>query len=118
MGVVMAVVMGLWLGLGVGSGAIAPDLAPPLPGSLPDGAALFEVHCVGCHINGGNIVRRGKNLRQQTLERNGYGTVEAIAQLITQGKGIMSAYADRMTAPEIEAVAVYVREQAEQGWKS
>jgi cytochrome c6 len=118
MGVVAAVIMGLWLGLGVGSGAIAPDPSLLLPNPLPNGAALFEVHCIGCHINGGNIVRRGKNLRQQTLERNGYGTVEAIAQLITQGKGNMSAYADRMTAPEIEAVAVYVRDQAEQGWKS
>jgi cytochrome c6 len=100
-------------------GAIAGAWATELPDSnLPDAAHLFETHCTGCHINGGNIIRRGKNLKQKTLERNGYNTVEAIAQLVTQGKGNMPAYAERMTAPEIQAVAQYVLNQAANNWKS
>ena len=82
------------------------------------GAQVFEVHCVGCHINGGNIVRRGKNLKLKALQRNKVDSIEAIGQLVTNGKGIMSAYGDRLTSSEIEAVAAYVLEQAEQGWKS
>ncbi|MEO1145651.1 MAG: c-type cytochrome [Cyanobacteria bacterium J06638_22] len=83
-----------------------------------NGIEVFEVHCAGCHINGGNIVRRGKNLKQRTLERRGYDSIEAIAQLVTNGKGLMSAYRDRLTPEEITAVAAYVLEQAENDWKS
>lgn len=97
----------VWLGAIAGAWADA----------LPDASPLFEMHCAGCHINGGNIIRRGKNLKQKTLERNGYDTVEAIAQLVTQGKGNMPAYAERMSRTEIEAVARYVLEQAAQDWK-
>jgi len=90
---------------------------PAFAADLPEGAKLFEVHCAGCHINGGNIVRRGKNLKLKTLEKNGYGTVEAIAEIVTNGKANMSAYRDRLTPEQIEIVSVYVLEQANQGWK-
>jgi len=86
---------------------------PAFAADLPEGAKLFEVHCAGCHINGGNIVRRGKNLKLKTLEKNGYGTVEAIAEIVTNGKANMSAYPPE----QIEIVSVYVLEQANQGWK-
>jgi cytochrome c6 len=83
---------------------------------LEQGAQVFGVHCVGCHVNGGNIVRRGKNLKLKTLQRNGLDSIEAISQLVTNGKGIMSAYGDRLTEAEIQAVSTYVLEQAKQGW--
>ncbi|NJR40286.1 MAG: c-type cytochrome [Leptolyngbyaceae cyanobacterium CSU_1_4] len=82
------------------------------------GAVLFEKNCAGCHIKGGNIVRRGKNLKLKTLQKNGVDSVEAIAQLVTQGKGLMSAYGDRLSAEEIVAVALYVAEQAQQDWQN
>lgn len=88
--------------------AIAADLEP--------GAQVFSMHCAGCHVNGGNIVRRGKNLKFKTLQRNGLDSVETISQLVTNGKGIMSAYGDRLTEAEIQAVSTYVLEQAKQGW--
>ncbi len=78
--------------------------------------ALFETHCSSCHAHGGNLIRRGKNLQQKTLLRNGYGEVSAIAALITQGKGVMPAYADRLSEREIEAIAQYVLEQAAAHW--
>jgi len=90
---------------------------PALAADLPAGSKLFEIHCAGCHINGGNIVRRGKNLKLKTLEKNGYGTVEAIAEIVTNGKANMSAYRDRLTPEQIETVSAYVLEQANQGWK-
>ncbi|PZD74896.1 Cytochrome c6 [Acaryochloris thomasi RCC1774] len=84
--------------------------------SSPGGAELFEVHCVGCHPQGKNIIRRGKTLRKKALQKNKVDSLDAIATLVTNGKGNMSAYADKLSAPEIETVSAYVLEQAEQGW--
>jgi cytochrome c6 len=82
------------------------------------GAQVFETHCVGCHIGGGNIVRRGKTLKQNALQKNGFDNVAAIAALVKAGKGNMSAYQDRLSEAEIQAVSAYVLEQADQGWRS
>ncbi|MGF1457793.1 MAG: c-type cytochrome [Leptolyngbyaceae cyanobacterium] len=78
---------------------------------------LFQIHCAGCHAHGGNIVRRGKTLKQRALKRNGLTSIDDIAELITYGKGAMSAYGDRLTAKEIEQLATYVWQQAQAGWK-
>jgi cytochrome c6 len=83
----------------------------------PDGAVIFENNCAGCHVNGGNIMRRGKNLKLKALQKNGVDSVEAIAQLVTHGKGLMSAYGNRLSAEEIAIVAKYVAEQAQQDWQ-
>ncbi|OKH40576.1 cytochrome C6 [[Phormidium ambiguum] IAM M-71] len=84
---------------------------------LEKGEKVFQVNCVGCHVNGGNIIRRGKNLKLKTLQKNGYGDVDAIASLVSNGKANMSAYKDRLTPEQIEDVAAYVLAQAEKGWK-
>ena len=77
---------------------------------------LFETHCSGCHLNGGNIIRRGKNLKLKSLEKNGYESPEAIADIIANGKNNMSAFSDRLSAAEITQLADYVLERANQGW--
>jgi cytochrome c6 len=51
------------------------------------------------------------------LERNGLDSVEAIAALITNGKGAMSAYGDRLSAEEIDLLAQYVWQKAQTNWK-
>ncbi|MBD0269128.1 MAG: c-type cytochrome [Cyanobacteria bacterium Co-bin8] len=81
-------------------------------------AQLFELHCAGCHLNGGNIVRRGKTLKQKALKRNGVDSEAAIATLITRGKGIMPAFADRLSEDEIAALSRYVLEQAAVDWQA
>ena len=78
---------------------------------------LFEVHCAGCHPNGANIIRRGKDLKQKALKRHGYDSAAAIATLITNGKGLMSAYGDRLNEDEIASLTNYVLEQAAVNWK-
>jgi len=83
----------------------------------PDATYLFEIHCAGCHAQGGNIVRRGKTLKLKALQQNGMNSAEAITQIVVQGKGNMSAYRDRLTPDEIQAVTTYVLERANQGWK-
>ena len=91
---------------------------PLQPALAADGAQLFVQHCSGCHPGGGNIIRRGRTLQAKALAKNGYAEVEAIATIIRNGKGNMSAFADRIAAPDIETLAVYVREQADRGWKA
>ncbi|MGL6340496.1 MAG: c-type cytochrome, partial [Waterburya sp.] len=58
--------------------------SPVLADSTNDstsGAKIFEANCAGCHANGGNIVRRGKNLKLKALQKNKVDTQEAIADL-------------------------------------
>lgn len=88
------------------------DALQPIPASQ-----LFEVHCAGCHAQGGNIIRRGKNLKLKALQRYEMDSAAAISQIVTQGKGNMSAYEARLTPEEIQVLASYVLEQAHQDWK-
>ncbi|MFY8148637.1 MAG: c-type cytochrome [Prochlorococcaceae cyanobacterium] len=81
-----------------------------------DGAALFEQHCAGCHVNGGNIIRRGKTLRLATLQRNGIADAQAVATIIQAGLGQMGSYAAAVGEEGIEPLAAYVWQQAEAGW--
>jgi cytochrome c6 len=94
----------------------APVLAESLT-NLDHGAKIFEANCAGCHVNGGNIVRRGKNLKSKALHKYKLDNEEAIASLVTNGKGIMSAYGDKLTPEQIADVSAYILQQAEQGWK-
>ena len=89
------------------------NLLSEFRGSLHiDAAPLFETNCAGCHINGSNIIRGGKNLKQRALKRNGYEDVDEIATLIINGKGNMSAYGDKLSPEEINALAQYVLDWA------
>ena len=90
---------------------------PVMAADLANGAIIFDANCNGCHVKGGNIIRRGKNLKLKTLKKNGLDSVEVIAELISQGKNNMSAYQDRLTFTEIENVAAYVLNRAEANWK-
>lgn len=105
--------------------AVAETPAATRDSSAIDAAVLFEQSCAGCHGGGGNIIRRGKNLKTKALKRYGMDSHGAIANIITNGKGTMSAYGEaaefgaptRLTAPEIDALADYVLAQAEADWK-
>lgn len=95
---------------------VSPVLADTVP-NLDNGAKVFKANCAGCHAKGGNIVRRGKNLKLKALHRHKVDTKDAIASLVTNGKGIMSAYGDKLTSEEIANVSAYVLQRAETGWK-
>ena len=107
-------VLCLWLSLG--PVALA---AEPLASTSPQATTqeLFTIQCAGCHPNGGNVIRRGKNLKLRALKRHDVASVEAITTLITNGKGLMSAYRDRLTPEEIDSLANYVWDQAQNSWR-
>ncbi len=95
----------------------SPAVADTVTPDLNNGAAIFEANCAGCHINGGNIVRRGKNLKSKALHKYKVDNEDAIANIVTNGKGIMSAYGDKLSAEEIANVSSYVLQQAATNWK-
>jgi cytochrome c6 len=99
--------------------AAAEVAAPPTAGSsaAETPAQLFALHCAGCHANGGNIIRRGKNLKARAMARHGVDSPAAVAAIITAGKGLMSAYGDRFTPEQVEALATYVWERSQDNWR-
>ncbi|MBW4628348.1 MAG: c-type cytochrome [Brasilonema octagenarum HA4186-MV1] len=78
---------------------------------------IFSVQCAGCHINGSNIIRRGKNLKLKALKKYHMDSIEAISSIVTNGKNNMPAYEDRLSKQEIQDLSAYVLEQAEKGWR-
>lgn len=117
---ILCAIVALWFMHTSAVWAIEPDLGSPNSNAstqLDRGAQIFEMHCSGCHAGGGNIIRRGKNLKLKALRKNQMDTIAAIETIVTQGKANMSAYGDRLTASEITAVATYVLHQAENDWK-
>lgn len=108
--------MSICLALVMALGPTAAAFATPPAETTATAERLFSVHCAGCHPHGGNIVRRGKTLKQNALQRHGVDSVTAIATLITQGRGSMSAYRDRLSPAEIDQLAHYVWQQAQDNW--
>lgn len=93
-------------------------LQQPVLADTVDGAKIFKANCAGCHINGGNIIRRGKNLKMRALKKYKMDSVEAIKNIVTYGKNNMSAYQERLSESEIEAVSIYVLKQAQNNWQT
>lgn len=91
---------------------------PPGPGALgqPTGAALFAQHCAGCHVNGGNVIRRGKTLRLAALRRAGLEGPDAVARVASLGQGQMDGYGEVLGPGGAEAVGDWVWQQALADW--
>ncbi|KEF42003.1 MAG: hypothetical protein ER33_08390 [Cyanobium sp. CACIAM 14] len=92
------------------------DAGPVDAGILERGDELFVAHCAGCHVNGGNIIRRGKTLKLAALARNGIDGPEAIAPIAAAGVGQMGGYGEVLGPDGPEAVAAWVWQQALEGW--
>ena len=80
------------------------------------GRNLFKNHCAGCHLNGGNIIRRSKNLKLSSLKHNGIDSPEDIAKIARQGIGIMDGYEDQLGGNGDKIVANWIWEQAQKAW--
>lgn len=74
------------------------------------------MNCVACHIHGHNLIIPEKNLRYEALQTYGMYSAEAIMRQIRYGKNVMPAFGDQFSTEQLQAIAVYVMEQARQGW--
>jgi cytochrome c6 len=75
-----------------------------------DGKALFDAKCAMCHGKDGvakPMAKGSANLNDAKWQEA--TKVEAIETVITDGKGKMKGYKDKMAADEIKAVAAYVK---------
>jgi cytochrome c6 len=113
----MVVLLGLMMGITAPPSWADAGLDQEGATAIASGEQIFEIHCAGCHPNGGNIIRRGKSLTMRALRRNRMDSVEAIAHITTVGKRPMSAYQDTLTDDEIQAVSEFVLDQAQHDWK-
>ena len=86
------------------------------------GATLYAQSCSGCHAGGGNLFNGQKTLREADLSKNGYASVEQVAEIISRGKGQMPPYSQfispkgneipaKLSDSEVAAVSNYVVEQ-------
>ncbi|OBQ40805.1 MAG: cytochrome C6 [Anabaena sp. CRKS33] len=91
--------------------------SPALAADTANGAALFKANCAQCHLGGKNLVNAAKTLKKGALEKYGMYSAEAIATQITNGKGAMPAFGNKLKPEQIENVAAYVLEQADKDWK-
>ena len=80
------------------------------------GKSLFESHCAGCHINGGNIIRRSNNLTIPSLKNNGIDNSESIAKIAREGIGIMDGYKEVLGEEGDQIVANWIWEKAQNAW--
>ncbi|MFM7578507.1 MAG: cytochrome c6 PetJ [Microcystaceae cyanobacterium] len=90
---------------------------PALAVDLANGAQIFKNKCASCHLGGGNVVNGEKTLKQETLEKFGMNSAEAIITQVTNGKGVMPKFGGQLSDVEIQNVAAYVLDQAAKGWK-
>jgi cytochrome c6 len=89
---------------------------PALASDLVNGAKVFSTNCAACHMGGGNLVNASKTLKKEDLAKYEMASLDAIKTQVTNGKNAMPAFGGRLTAAQIEDVAVYVLDQSEKGW--
>ena len=75
-----------------------------------DGKALYDAKCAMCHGKDGvakPMAKPSANLNDSKWQEA--TKAEAIETVITDGKGKMKGYKDKMSAEEIKAVGAYVK---------
>ena len=80
------------------------------------GKSIFTANCAACHSGGSNSINPSKTLKMADLEANGKNSVAAIVAQITNGNGAMPGFKGRLSDSDMEDVASYVLDQAENGW--
>jgi len=80
------------------------------PAQAADGKALYDAKCAMCHGKDGvakPMAKPSANFNDAKWQEA--TKVEAIETVITDGKGKMKGYKDKMSAEEIKATAAYVK---------
>ena len=90
--------------------AVIALASAPAAQAAVDGKALYDAKCAMCHGKDGVAKPMAKGSANFNDAKWQAATkVEAIEASITDGKGKMKGYKDKMSAEEIKAVAAYVK---------
>ena len=90
--------------------AVIALVSAPAAQAAADGKALFDAKCAMCHGKDGvakPMAKGSANLNDAKWQEA--TKIEAIETVITDGKGKMKGYKDKMSGEEIKAVAGYVK---------
>jgi|YNPMSStandDraft_2_1061718.scaffolds.fasta_scaffold17684_3 cytochrome c6 len=88
----------------------------PVSADEINASKLFTAHCAACHAGGLNRVVAAKTLKKDALEKYDMYSVEKVAYQIKKGKNAMPAFGKKLSDQEIQAIAVYVIDQADHNW--
>ena len=81
-----------------------------------NGGKIFKANCASCHAGGVNRIVASKSLKKDALMKYDMYSKEAIVYQVTNGKNAMPPFKGRLSPEEIETVADYVLDQADNGW--
>jgi len=99
-------VMG-WVCVGLFLGAVGLALGA----DLERGEKLFGRHCSFCHPNGRNTIRPEKNLKRDTLIKNGITSPEDIIKKMRHPGPGMPPFSEKRISPEqAQDIAHYIWE--------
>jgi cytochrome c6 len=90
--------------------AVVAVVSTPAAQAAADGKALYDAKCAMCHGKDGvakPMAKGSANLNDAKWQEA--TKAEAIQTVITDGKGKMKGYKDKMSSEEITAVAGYVK---------
>lgn len=85
----------------------AAALSLSTPALAANAAALFASKCAVCHGKDGKGTPAGKKLGAHDLTAHKHTEAE-VKQIVTNGKGKMTPFKDKLSAEEIQALAKYV----------
>merc|ERR1712210_76778 len=113
--------MGSPLAIGAAIGLMAVVLGgrPAFAADMENGESVFLGNCAACHAGGNNSVVAEKVLRKAAMEQylTGGWNVDAIKTQVTNGKGSMPAFGDKLGPDDIDDVAAYVLDQSSGKWR-
>lgn len=81
-----------------------------------NGGEIFKANCAACHAGGVNRIVASKSLKKDALMQYDMYSEEAIVYQVTNGKNAMPPFKGRLSPEEIQTVANYVLQQADNGW--
>jgi len=74
-----------------------------------DGKAEFDLHCSGCHPNGGNVINPAKTLLKMNREANGVKSVKDIVRKMRKpGAGMKQYDRKELSDAKAKAIAEYI----------
>ncbi len=78
-------------------------------GGKIDGKAEFDIHCSGCHPDGGNAINPAKTLQKMNREANGLkGARDIVRKMRKPGPGMKSFNRKELSDAKAKAIADYI----------
>ena len=105
----------------IGAASIILSAGPVFAADSTAGEIVFNANCAGCHAGGRNVIVTDHTLEKEAISMfltGGFSEKSVIYQ-VTNGKNAMPAFGGRLSKIEIENVASFVINTAENdAWES